>query len=122
AVKGGAGSLFHRHVVVVGRRAEKLRSRTDDVDDRMQANRLHDHAAPTSFERAENVVLRFRRRCRREEKGILELDAGERDGSGWHWLVLGYWLLVTGYWLLVAGYWLLVARCSLRVTSPFAVA
>src|SRR4051794_366434 len=77
-------SLLHRDVVVAGRRAEKLGARTDDVHDRMQADRLDDDAAPSRIKSAENVVLALGGRGGGEEKGVLELDAGEYDAAVWH--------------------------------------
>src|SRR5260221_14435901 len=84
AVQGGTRPLLHRHVVVIRGRAEEFRSRADDVHHWMQPDRRAHHAAPARIEGAQNVVLGLRRRRRREEKGILESNPGERDRTVRH--------------------------------------
>ena len=73
------GTLLHREVRRVRRRAEKLRLRAVDVDDRMQADGLGDDAAPARIERTHDIAVGFGRRGRGEQERVLESEPRERD-------------------------------------------
>jgi len=76
-----SGALLHREPGGLGRRAQELRLRAVDVDHRVKADRLGHHAAPARVERAHDVALRLGRRRGRQEKRVLEAEAGERGGQ-----------------------------------------
>ena len=80
-VQRRAGALLHRDVGVLGSGAHELGLGPDDVDDRVEPDRLGHHAAPSGLERAKDVALRLRRRRRGEQEGIRELESRELDGS-----------------------------------------
>ena len=77
-VQRRAGPLLHREPRRIGVRAQELRLRADDVDDRVQTDCLRHDAAPARLERAQDVRLRFGRRRRRQQKRVREANAGER--------------------------------------------
>jgi len=58
----GAGALLHRQVRRIGVGTQEHRLGPDNVDDRVQADRLRHDAAPSGVERTQDVRLRFGRR------------------------------------------------------------
>ena len=80
-VQRRARPLLHRQMRRVRRRAQELRLRTGDVDDRVQADRLGDDAAPAGVERPHDVAVGLGRRRGGEQERVLEPEPRERDGQ-----------------------------------------
>ena len=62
-------------------RAEELRFRSRDVHYRVKTDGLGDHATPSGVEGAHDVAVGLGRRRRRQQKRVLETQAGKRRGE-----------------------------------------
>src|SRR3954463_5790115 len=76
-----ASPFFHGDVGVVGRRPHELRFAAVHCYGGWPCDGFGHPTTPSRLEGAHDVRFGFRRRRRRKEKRILELDPGERHGT-----------------------------------------